>query len=332
MRHGIYRRSRSFWLFCIALCLSFAGGAVHAAPWPDRPIWIVVPFPAGGSTDIVARILADGLGKRLGQSVLVENKSGAGGTLGTAFGARAAADGYTLILATSSTMGVAPNLYKNLPYKPARDFTPITLLCTATVVLTANPSIHANSVKDLIALMKAKPGAFTFGSTGVGSISHLMGEYFKLKAGVDMLHVPYRGDPEMDTDLLAGRVSLAFSTAAPIVPYLAKKQLTALAVTNPKRSSLFPDLPTIGESGVPGYSAVQYFGLMAPVGTPPAIIRRVQEESVRVMKDPKVQGRLRGLGLEAVGDSPTEFAAFLKTDLDKWGQVIKESGTTITPK
>jgi len=317
------------WQLCLAAALAVSG-PLHAQPaWPSKPLRIIVPFTAGGSTDTVARIMADKLSPRLGQPVVVENRAGAGGTLGTTAGAKADPDGYTMVLATSSTMGVAPNLYKSLQYDPVRDFQPVTLLGTATILLALHPSVPATSVKELIALAKKEPGKLTFASGGNGSISHLVGEYFKLMAGVDMVHVPYRGDTEMLADLVGGRVSLAFGTAVAYLPYIEKGTPKALAVTNPKRSPIVPDLPTVSESGLPGFNAIQYFGLLVPAGTPQPVVDRLHKESVEILKLPDVRERLQGLGFDIVGNTPPEFADFLKADREKWGKIVKESGTTV---
>lgn len=304
----------------------------QSSNWPNHSIRIIVPFTAGGSTDTVARMLANELGPRLGQPVIVENRAGAGGTIGTAAGAKAAPDGNTLIVATSSTMGVAPNLYKDLPYDPAKDFQPVTLLGTATIILALNPSVKADSVQELIALTKKEPRSLTFASAGIGSISHLVGEYFKLVTGADMLHVPYRGDKELLNDLVAGRLSLSFGTAVAYLPYLQRHQLKALAVTNPERSHNLPDLPTVSEEGVPGFSAIQYFGLLTPAGTPADIVQRLQKEILAVLQMPSVQERLTTMGIDVVGNTPSEFGSFMKADYDKWGKIIRESGTTVSSK
>lgn len=312
---------------CLALAI-----AGQAFAWPDKPMTIIVPFTAGGSTDTVTRIMANHLSKRLGQPVVVENKAGAGGTLGTTAGAKAAPDGYTLVVATSSTMGVSPNLYKNLQYDPVKDFEPITLLGKATILLALHPSVKVDTVQELIAEMKKRPGELSFASGGVGSISHLVGEYFKLETGVDMLHVPYRGDTEMLTDLVGGRLSLAFGTGVAYLPYVEKGQLKAIAVADAERAKIAPDLPTISEAGVPGFNAIQYFGLLAPAGTPDDIIQRLQKESVEILNLPEVKGQMEKMGLEVVGNTPQEFSAFLKEDYEKWGKIIEASGTSIESK
>ncbi len=314
-----------------AACMSLAT-ASPALAWPNKPISIIVPFTAGGSTDTVARIMADHLSKRLGQPVVVENKAGAGGTLGTTAGAKAAPDGYTIVVATSSTMGVSPNLYKNLQYDPVKDFTPITLLGKATILLALHPSVKANTVQELIAEMKKRPGELSFASGGVGSISHLVGEYFKLETGVDMLHVPYRGDTEMLTDLVGGRLSLAFGTGVAYLPYVKKGQLKAIAVADAQRAKIAPDLPTISEAGVPGFNAIQYFGFLAPAGTPDDIVRRLQKESIEILNLPEVKEKMESMGLEVVGNTSQEFSAFLEEDYKKWGKIIKASGTRIDAK
>lgn len=319
-------------LLMISAILFMLLGMRQALAWPNKPITIIVPFTAGGSTDTVTRIVAENLSKRLGQPVIVDNRPGAGGTIGTAMGARAAPDGNTIVVATSSTMGVSPNLYKNLSYDPTTDFDPITLLGKATILLALHPSVPANTVQELIAEMKKRPGEMTFASGGVGSISHLVGEYFKLAAGVDMLHVPYKGDTEMLADLVGGRISLAFGTGVAYLPYVKRGQLKAIAVADAQRTKLVPDLPTIDEAGVPGFNAIQYFGLLAPAGTPDYIIQRLQKESNEILNLPNVKEKMVALGLEVVGSTPTEFSLLLKDDYAKWGKIIKASGTTINSK
>jgi len=319
-------------LLMISAILFMLLGMRQALAWPNKPITIIVPFTAGGSTDTVTRIVAENLSKRLGQPVIVDNRPGAGGTIGTAMGARAAPDGNTIVVATSSTMGVSPNLYKNLSYDPTTDFDPITLLGKATILLALHPSVPANTVQELIAEMKKRPGEMTFASGGVGSISHLVGEYFKLAARVDMLHVPYKGDTEMLADLVGGRISLAFGTGVAYLPYVKRGQLKAIAVADAQRTKLVPDLPTIDEAGVPGFNAIQYFGLLAPAGTPDYIIQRLQKESNEILNLPNVKEKMVALGLEVVGSTPTEFSLLLKDDYAKWGKIIKASGTTINSK
>jgi tripartite-type tricarboxylate transporter receptor subunit TctC len=313
-----------------ALVLAAASLAASAA-WPDKPLKIVVPFSAGGSTDTVARIVADKLSGLLGQSVIVDNKAGAGGAIGSEYVARSAADGYTLLLGTSSTMAIAPWVYRHLPYNPSRDFAPVSLLGTADIIVVVNPAKlpSVRNIQELLAYAKAHPGKITFASGGNGSISHLLGEHFKSMAHVDMLHVPYKGDAGMVTDLLAGQVDMAFGTAVAWLPYVKNGKVVALAVTNPKRSTTMTDLPTVSESGVPGYEAVQWFGVAAPAATPKEIVDRLAGEMRKIVQMPDVRKRFTDLGFDVVGDAPDEFAAFLKAENAKWKQIAETSHTVL---
>ena len=306
--------------------LSFAGAAAAADAWPSRPLKLVVPFTAGGSTDTVARIVGEKLTPRLGQPVIVENKAGAGGAIGSDFVARAAPDGYTLLVGTSSTMAIAPWVYTKLAYNPTRDFAPVALMGTADILIVVNSRVPVRSVKELVAYAKANPGKLTFASGGNGSISHLLGEYFDQMAGVKMLHIPYKGDAQMVTDLIGGQVDMAFGTAVAFLPHVKTGKVVALAVTNPKRSTTLTDLPTVSEAGVPGYEAVQWFGIAAPTGTPPEIIKRLNEEIRAVLALPDVRARFAELGFDVVGDTPDQFAAFLRDENAKWKKIAEVSG------
>ena len=311
-------------LFLAALSLNALGDT-----WPSKPLKIVVPFSAGGSTDTVARIVAEKLSASLGQPVIVDNKAGAGGAIGSEFVARSAPDGYTLLLGTSSTMAIAPWVYRHLPYNPSKDFAPVSLLGTADILVVVNPKVPVRSIAELVAYAKAHPGKLTFASGGNGSISHLLGEYFKSMAHVDMLHVPYKGDSGMVTDFLAGQVDLAFGTAVAWLPHVKSGKAIALAVTNPKRSTTMTELPTVSESGVPGYEAVQWFGVAAPAGTPKAIVDRLSAEMRRIVQMPDVQKRFTDLGFDVVGDTPAEFGQFLRGENAKWKQIAETSHTVL---
>ena len=299
------------------------------AQWPTKSVRFVVPFPAGGSTDVVGRILAEHLRQSLGQPVVIDNRAGAGGTVGSDVVAKAAPDGYTMLIGTSSTHAIASGLYgSNLPYDQVKDFSPVTLIGSATILLVVHPSVAAKSVPELIALAKAKPGTLNFASSGNGGVSHLTGEYFKSLAGIQMQHVPYKGDTPMITDLVAGRVSLAFGTAVAFLPYVQKNTLNALAVTNAKPSPVAPNLPTVAQT-LPGFEALQWFGLLMPAGTPPEIVGRLNAETLKVLKLPEVRERLQAMGIEIAGNSPAEFASFMREETVKWGRIVKESGAKI---
>ena len=312
----------------VVLMLSFALTA-GAQGWPAKPVRFVVPFPAGGSTDVVGRILAEHLRQSLGQSFVIDNRAGAGGTVGSDVVAKAAPDGYTMLIGTSSTHAIAAGLYgAKLPYDQVRDFAPVTLLGSATILLVVHPSLTARTVPELIALAKAKPGALNFASSGNGGVSHLAGEYFKSLAGIEMQHVPYKGDTPMITDLVAGRVSLAFGTAVAFLPYVQKGTLNALAVTNAKPSPVAPNLPAVAQT-LPGFEALQWFGILMPAGTPPEIVAKLNAQTVKILHLPEVRERFQSMGLEIVGDTPEQFAAFMRAETAKWGKIVKESGAKI---
>ena len=306
-----------------------AASVVAHAQWPTKPVRFVVPFPAGGSTDVVGRLIAEHLRQGLGQSFVIDNRAGAGGTTGSDAVAKAAPDGYTMLIGTSSTHAIASGLYgAKLPYDQVKDFAPVTLIGSATILLVVHPSVAAKSVPELIALAKAKPGTLNFASSGNGGVSHLTGEYFKALAGVEMQHVPYKGDTPMIVDLVAGRVSLAFGTAVAFLPYVQKGALTALAVTNAKPSPVAPSLPTVAAT-LPGFEALQWFGLLMPAGTPPEIVAKLNAEVVKILKLPEVRERLQAMGIEIAGNSPEQFAAFMRSETTKWGKIVKDSGAKI---
>src|SRR5688500_5502567 len=310
----------------LACALAFAA---QAQSWPSKPIKMVVPFSAGGSTDTVARIIGEKLTPRLGQPVVVENKAGAGGSLGSDFVAKSPPDGYTYLVGTSSTMAIAPWVYTKLPYNPTRDLTPVTLLGTADIIVVVHSSMPIRNTAQLLAYARANPGKLTFASGGNGSISHLLGEYFKSMAKVDMLHVPYKGDAGMVTDMLGGQVNMAFGTAVAWLPHVKSGKVAAVAVTNPKRSTTLTDLPTLNESGVPGYEAVQWFGIAAPTGTPPEIVARMHAEIKAVLAMPEVQKRFTELGFDVVGNTPAEFGQFLRDENAKWKKIAEIAGTKL---
>ncbi|MBC7803996.1 MAG: tripartite tricarboxylate transporter substrate binding protein [Candidatus Parcubacteria bacterium] len=301
----------------------------HAQPWPSKPVKMVVPFTAGGSTDTVARIMSEKLSTRLGQPVIVENKAGAGGAVGSDLVAKSPADGYTFLVGTSSTMAIAPWVYTKLPYNPTRDLVPVTLLGIADIIVVVNSEVPIRNTRQLLDYARANPGKLTFASGGNGSISHLLGEYFKSMAKVDLLHVPYKGDAQMVTDLLGGQVNMAFGTAVAWLPHIKSGKVAAVAVTNPKRSTTLTDLPTLTESGVPGYEAVQWFGIAAPTGTPPEVIQRMYTEIKAILATPEIQKRFVELGFDVVGNTPAEFAQFLRDENTKWKKIAEIAGTKL---
>jgi tripartite-type tricarboxylate transporter receptor subunit TctC len=314
-------------LFAAALLmLPFAAAA---QPWPSKPIKVVVPFTAGGSTDTVARIMAEKLTTRLGQPVIVDNRAGAGGAIGSEFVAKSPADGYTLLVGTSSTMAIIPHLYSKPTYDPTKDFVPVVLLGTADIDIVVNPKVPARNVKELLAYAKANPGKLTFASGGNGTISHLLGDYFKSMANVDLLHVPYKGDAQMTTDLIGGQVDMAFGTAVVFLPHVKSGKVVAIAVTNPQRSTTQKDLPTVSESGVPGYDAVQWFGIAAPTGTPREVVQRLNDEIRAILAQPDVQKRFGDLGFDVVGDKPEEFAAYVRSENAKWKKIAETANVKL---
>jgi tripartite-type tricarboxylate transporter receptor subunit TctC len=321
--------AKQIWRIVAAIALSVAPALAGAQAWPGKPLKLVVPFTAGGSTDTVARIVAEKLSTRLGQPVIVDNRAGAGGAVGSDVAAKSPPDGYTMLVGTSSTMAIAPHVYSKLPYEPTRDFAPVTLLGTADIMIVVNSQVPVHSVRELLAYAKANPGKLTFASGGNGSISHLLGEYFKSMAGIDMLHVPYKGDAQMVTDLLGGQVDMAFGTAVAFLPHVKSGKVRALAVTNPKRSTTQTQLPTVTESGVPGYDAVQWFGIAVPTGTPREIVNRLNDEIRAILAMPEVRARFAELGFDVVGDKPEEFAAFLRAENAKWKKIADIAGTKL---
>lgn len=313
----------------VSAMLTFSVTTVQSQNGPNKAVRIVVPFSAGGSTDTVARIMADKLSPALKQPVIIENRPGAGGAIGSDVVAKSPADGATLLVGTSSTLAIAPHLYSNLPYSPARDFAPISLLGTSDVLLVVTPKVPARTLRELIAYAKANPGKLTFASSGNGSISHLLGEHFKALAGVDIVHVPYRGDSQMVTDMLGGQVDMAFGTSVAWLPHLRAGSVIALAITSPKRSTTLTDLPTMAEAGLPGYEAVQWFGIVAPAGTPKDLVERLNAEMRAILAKSETQTKFRELGFDIVGDQSSEFSAFLKDEIAKWQKIVTSSGAKV---
>ena len=312
----------------VAIAIIAASPLCSAQSWPSRPVHFVVPFPAGGSTDVVGRLIADRLADSLKQPFVVENRAGAGGTLGSDVVAKAPPDGYTMLLGTSSTQAIAASLYAKLPYDPSRDFAPVSLIGTATILLVVNPAVPARSVRELIALAKTKPGRLTFASSGNGSVSHLTGAYFASQAGISLQHIPYKGDTPMITDLIGGQVSLAFGTAVAFLPQVQTGKLVALAVADAKPSPIAPGLPTIAET-LPGFEALQWFGVLMPAGTPADVVAKLHAEIDRIVRMPDVRERLASVGIEVAQKSPAEFGAFIQSETAKWGKIVRDSGAKI---
>jgi tripartite-type tricarboxylate transporter receptor subunit TctC len=290
---------------------------------------LIVPWTPGGAADILARTLAHKLAEHWGQQVLVDNKPGANGIIGTDAAAHAPADGYTLLLGATGPNSVLPSLAPKLPYDALQDFAPVSLIATTTYVLCVHPSMPVNSVKQLVAAAKAKPGQFTFASPGAGTPNHLSGEMFKSATGIDIRHVPYKGSAPAMTDVMGGQITMTFENIAPSLPHIKSGKLKALGITAPKRSTLLPDVPTIAESGFPGFHAVGWFGVLAPRGTPAPVIARLNAEIVRILQLPDVRDRLLGLGVETQGSTPEEFDAFGRAEIEKWARVIKAANVRV---
>src|SRR5688572_6266922 len=301
-------------------------GSVLAQPYPAKPVKLIVPFPPGGNTDIVGRLIAQKLSDGLGQQVYVENRGGAGGTIGAEAAAKSAADGYTLFFATTGTLASAPSMQPDLRYDPVKAFAPISTLANAPVVVLAAAEVPVKSLKELVEAAKAKPGQLKFGSAGTGHFVHLAGEMFKTAAGVDMLHVPYKGVNAALTDMLGGRIELMFDAPAQYEPHLQSGKVRALAVASPKRLARLPDVPTTSEAGLPGYELASWFGLAAPAGTPAEAISRVNAEVLKALAAQDVVQTLNKLGLEPAGSSPQQYATMIVEDLAKWRRAVKAAG------
>lgn len=311
-------------LACVALL--GAVGLVQAQPYPAKPIRMVVGFPAGGPADIVARILAPKLAESLGQPVIVDNRGGAGGAIATEQVARSAADGYTVLLGTIGGLAVAQSLVPNLGYDTLRDLAPVTQVVSLTSIVVIAASSPARTMQELIEAARAAPRKLTYASSGNGTAPNLSGELFKSLAGVDLLHVPYKGSAAALTALLRGEVDINFENSLIVLPHIKSGKLRALAVTSAKRSPLLPELPTISEAGVPGYAASGWYGLMAPVATPNEIVARLHAETIKVLRLPEVAERLASQGAEPVGSTPAEFTAFIRAEIDKWGKLVRSTG------
>jgi tripartite-type tricarboxylate transporter receptor subunit TctC len=300
-----------------------AAQAAAAPKYPDRPIRVIVPFAPGGGLDLTARLIGQHVSERWGQNFVVDARPGAATIVGTEIASRAPADGYTLLMITT-TFVINPSLYKKLPYDPVKDFTPVTQLNAQPNVIVVNPAFPATSVKELIAMAQAKRGELTFASPGAGSAPHLSGELFQRMAGVQMIHVPYKGIPPAVTDVMGGRVDMLFTTTLSAAPHLKAGKLRALALTSAKRLAAMPDLPTIGET-LPGYEAEAFQGVVAPAGVPRPIVEKVASEIGAIVKSTEVAKRFEADGAVPVGSAPHAFAAFLKSEMAKWGKVIREA-------
>jgi tripartite-type tricarboxylate transporter receptor subunit TctC len=302
--------------------------AAHAQAFPAKTITIVVPFSAGGTTDILARVVGQYMSKDLGQTVLVDNRAGAGGNIGAQAVARAAPDGYTLLMGTVGTHAINQSLYKKMAFDPIKDFAPLTRVALVPNLLVASPAQPFKNVKEMIAYAKANPGKVTFGSSGNGSSIHLSGELFQHMAGVEMQHVAYRGSAPAITDLLGGQIAVMFDNMPSAIGHVKSGKLRPLAVTTPKRSPALPDVPTIAEAGVPGYEATSWFGLLAPAKTPAPVVARLNASILKALADPEVKKKMAEQGAEPYGETPAQFAGFIQSETAKWGKIVKQSGAT----
>jgi tripartite-type tricarboxylate transporter receptor subunit TctC len=306
--------------------LSSSKGSGHA--YPTKAVRVIVPFPPAGGTDIIARLLATKISERLGANFVIDNRPGAGGSIGAETVARAPADGYTILIASSSHT-INPAVYKKLGYDAARDFAPISLITSGPGILVVHPSVPATTVKELIALAKSKPGQLNYASAGNGTPPHLAGELFKSMAAVDLVHVPYKGNIPAFADMFAGLVPVSFPTITSGLPPVRAGKLRGLALTSSKRSSIAPDLPTIAESGLPGYEATTWYGMLAPAGTPPAVVAKLYDAVAETLRTNDIRDKLLAQGLEPAGSRPAEFSATIATEIPKWRKVVGATGVKV---
>jgi tripartite-type tricarboxylate transporter receptor subunit TctC len=306
--------------------LSQADLAQAESSYPSRPLQLVVTVPPGGAADLVARLVGAKLGEALGEPVVISNRGGAGGTIAAAAVAKSDPDGYTLLLNTIATHGIGPHLYANLPYDPAKDFAPVILVAKLPLIMTVNADLPAQSVKDVIALAKARPGELTFASAGNGGAPHLAGELFKSLTGTDLLHVPYRGSGPAVVDLVAGRIAIMFDATPSLLPFVTAGKLRVLAAASPERHRLLPDIPTFAELGLPGMDIALWYGIAAPAGTPPPIVQRLNAELVKILDMPDVRRSLSDQGADIKSGSPEDFGAFMREEQARWGPVVKQAG------
>lgn len=307
-----------------AIAVAALPAAARAQAWPSRPVRLMVPYPPGGAVDIVTRMLAEKLAPALGQPVVVENKAGAAGLIGSDEVRRAAPDGHALLMGTVSSHAIAPAVYRKMPYDPVADFAPIARTVLTPYIVTVNAQVPARTLAELIALAKSKPGGLSFGSSGNGTTPHLAGELFNTMAGTKLVHVPYKGSAPMVADLLGGQVQVAFDNT--VIPHIRSGRLRGLAVTGPARLDAVPDVPTPAEAGLPGYEAVGWMALFAPKGTPEAIVARVQAETARALDAPDVREKLAGMGFQGGAGTPAQLADYLKAEIAKWASVARGAG------
>ena len=312
-----------------AFISAFVAATASAQPYPAKSIRIIVPFAPGGNVDITARLVAPGLSEALGQTVIVENKPGAGGTIGADLVAKSPPDGYTLLMGSNSTFSVAPSLYPNNPYNPLRDFTPVIMIASAPFVLVTNPGLAAKDTKELVALAKASPGKLTMSSAGTGSSNHLVGELFQEISGARFTHIPYKGSGQALTDLMGGQVNLHFDQITSASSFIQAGKLRALLVTAPKRVSMLPDVPTAAEAGYAAFEATNVTGLIAPAGTPREIVDNLNAATQNVISQAAMREKFAGIGAETTGGTPEQFGAYIRDDLSKWTRIVKDANVKV---
>ena len=314
------------WIVAGSLSLTVVFAQAQTAGYPVKPVRWVVPFPPGGSADIMGRMIGQDLAKTLGQQVVIENRAGASAIVGSEYVAKSPADGYTLLQANVSQMTIHPSLYPRLPYDPLKDFAPVTVLGIVTSVMVTTPSLPVASVRDLVAMAKKRPGQLNFTSSGAGSSTHLTGELLKQRAGIAMTHINYKGSGPALTDVMAGFVEIMFENLPSALPFINANKLKVLAVTGKDRSPVLKSVPTLAESGFPGFDMVSWQALVAPAGTPRAVVDRLNAEVAKVLKTPEIREKMTGLGTDVVANSPEQFAQYLREETAKWSKIVKDAG------
>ena len=324
MRHPVaaVRQAVAF----VAVVAGCCAAAAHAQqPYPTRPVRLIVPFTPGAINDLIARLLAARLAESWRQQVVVDNRPGAGTVIGTDLVAKATPDGHTLLL-VSAAFAINPTLYAKLPFDPVRDFAPVTLIGAAPFVMVAAPALPVRSVKELVALAKSKPGQLSYASTGIGATAHLVGEMLKTAAGIDLVHIPYKGFAPALTDVIAGQVQVTYGTYSTLAPHMQAGRIRALAVTSAKRSQVAPELPTIAEAGYPNFNATAWWGVAAPARVPAEIVQKLQTDLLAIVRQPEMRERLTREGVDVAGDQPAQFAVFIREEIQRWGAAVKQSG------
>lgn len=316
--------------FATAACVALVSnvGESFGQSYPSQPIRFIVPYAAGGGVDLIARAIAPRLSERLGQPVVIDNRGGAGGNIGTELAAKTEPNGYTLVMGAAA-LAINASLYRKLPFDPAKDFAPIALIAATPNILAVHPVVPAKSVKDLIRLAKAKPGTLNYASAGNGTTSHLAGELLKTMAGIDIVHIPYKGTSPAVVALLSGEAAIMLAPALTLMGHIKANRVRGLAVTGAKRSPAIPELPTVAESGVPGFEARQWYGVLAPAGTPKPIVTRLNDEVVKIVQSPEVTKRFLSEGSEPIGSTPEEFDRYIKAEIAKWAKVVQASGARV---